>query len=660
MSASTMNQADSQLAGGASEDESMLAFTSKLIYHLRFELVFLVGVLTLWAFGICSRSKKASNSATPKSRIAAPGTANAQRRSPAAGAALGEGAASRSRSSANTLEKSMPEEDQLRDAQWLLPKLRQLASTQAQRALQIYTAAVEAGLDVDNVPRMEREQFFMTLVSSLIRGGTTAPAVKLLQDLASGRSQLLTSELYTSTVKQLTAKHCFQECLKLHEVVSKANLLDIDKCVWSCLLFAAVEMRAFHRCTALFEKLRSCGTPSQRDYWNMVRSGASQGDWAFMVQLVDEMQGNGVPVDNVIYNTALDACVSANQMDVARKLLDKMDNVGGVSDVITYNTLMKGYAKQGNMESCFRLYDLMKERGFSPSQVTYGILLDGCINNNQVDEAAKVFDLMQSAACPMNTVLYTTLIKGFAREGKVEKAMQIYKQMKGAKGVAADLITYSILLKANCDADRLEAALQLLEEMLKTGVRPDEVIFNNLLSGCAKMENAELAKKLYKEMVNLGIKPSTATFSILIRLYSQCKLLDEACDMLRSEPAKHNVGIEPRLFSQLIQSCIRARQGRRATEIYSLMFEKSKPPMSMHSSILGMCTKLNMFETAADLLEVAARMGGRLDPQDVNAVLEGAIKKKKNLCADSCVASMKALGIPVSAGLKTKVFGGAS
>merc|ERR1719261_1195554 len=115
------------------------------------------------------------------------------------------------------------------------------------------------------------------------------------------------------------------------------------------------------------------------------------------------------------------------------------------------------------MDGCFKLYELMRERGHAPSQVTYGILLDGCISDNQVDRAAKVFDTMTEEGCPMNTVLYTTLIKGFAREQKVDEAMRIYNKMSTDRNVKPDLITYSILLKANCDAGRMEKSLELLD-----------------------------------------------------------------------------------------------------------------------------------------------------------------------------------------------------
>merc|ERR1740130_279826 len=140
---------------------------------------------------------------------------------------------------------------------------------------------------------------------------------------------------------------------------------------------------------------------------------------------------------------------------------------------------------------------------------------------------------MTKGGCPLNTVLYTMLIKGFARTGDCEQAMAVYEQMKNDRNISPDLITFSILIKANCDSDRLERALQLLEEMMAQGLKPDEVVFNNLIAGCSRVSNGKLGKQLYEDMIASGIKPSNATFSILIRLLYQCKLLEEAVVLLK-------------------------------------------------------------------------------------------------------------------------------
>mmetsp|Transcript_66359 Transcript_66359/g.115476 ORF Transcript_66359/g.115476 Transcript_66359/m.115476 type:complete len:682 (-) Transcript_66359:72-2117(-) len=531
------------------------------------------------------------------------------------------------------------------DPSWVVQQVTQLCRAHFQHALAVYRTALKAGLKLQDVPPAQCQQIFATLVISSIRINHMNEVILLLKDLRHAGLGVSAS-LFASISKLCTSKHLFAECLRIYDFVAEDSTFSLtDKSIWSCLLFCAIESRAYQRCEHFFGCLKACGTPSHKDYGNMVRLASLHGDWQLSLRLIQEMRSGGVEIDCVIYNTSLATCVSADQVDQGRMLLEDMVKAQGVADVITYNTLMKGYAKAGRMSECFELFELLQKRNLAPSQVTYGILLDGCINDNLLDKAAKVFNDMVSGGCAMNTVLFTTLIKGFARAGEVDQAMKVYQQMRAERSVPPDLITFSILIKSNCDFDRLDKALKLLEAMLELGLKPDEVIFNNLLAGCTRQSNAELGKRLYADMIASGIRPSNATFSILIRLYHQCKMLEEAVEMLRKEPALHKVDPEPRLFLQLIQSCIRERQGRRAVEVYEMLVAKSMPAVVAHSSMITTCIKLNMFDTAAEILAKAAECGARVDAGDANSLLEGAVKKKKFAVGATCVVSMELLGI---------------
>lgn len=537
------------------------------------------------------------------------------------------------------------------DPAWLVTEVVNLSRTQVQRALETYDAAMKAGLSLSHMPQAECCRLFMALVTSAIRMGQTDDALRLLRDLRE-QGPGVTAALLASSTKLCTSKQLYQECIAIYDYVSMDPDLQIeDRSIWSCLLFCALEAGCHQRCRSFWEKLKASGAPSPKDYGNMIRFTSLTSDCGLALALLQEMRGAGVSIDGVVYNTVLAACVAADRVEDARTLLDEMEAVGGLADVITYNTLAKGYAKAGRMDRCFQIYDHMLAQHIKPSQVTYGILLDCCINENKVDKAAEVFDRMTKDGCVMNTVLYTTLIKGFARAGQVDHAMHVYQQMRAGQSVPPDLITFSILIKANCDARRLEAALQLLEAMLDFKLKPDEIVFNNLLGGCVKESKAELARRIYEGMIAAGIRPSNATFSILIRLYAQCKLLDEAVDMLRREPAAQGISPEPRLFSQLVLCCLRERQGRRAAEVYKLLLQHCSPTAAAHSSILGMCVKLNMLDTGAEILGLAAEAKGRVDACDAQQLLEAAQRKRRAQCVEACMAAMGQLGIAtVSAG----------
>lgn len=507
-------------------------------------------------------------------------------------------------------------------------------------SLGVFYSGVEAGRDLASITPAESEHMLMNLFVALIRINAIEEIQPLVSHLRS-RGIIIGAPLCTSVVKLCTSKRLFQEALDLYDVMAhQIPEESFDKSVWSCLLYCSAEIN-LSRGEPFFERLSA--TPEGRtskDCWNMMRILAASGNWQRMLRLMQDMKKWNTQPDNVIYNTALTTCVTAGEIEVARQLMEEMNGIGGMNDVITYNIMMKGYAKNGNLVECFKMFELMKQRNVVPTQVTFGILLDGCINARHVEQAMQVFDMMVSAKCPMNTVLYTTLIKGFARVGKVNDAMRIFHQMEQETTVSPDLITFSILLKAHCDVSRLDVAFSLLEKMVTLGLTPDEVIFNNLLVGCANELNYSLAERIYHDMVKSGIRPSNATFSILIRMYSDCKRFEAAIEMLKAEPIKFNVEVEPRLYCQLIHTLLRGRSGRRACEVYALFTEHHTPCLVATSGLIGVCLKLNMFDTVVELLALTAERCGDIYDRDFEAIREGLLKKKPAL-VEACDSAWK-------------------
>eukprot|EP00435_Cladocopium_sp_Y103_P062459 s257_g24.t1 len=656
-----------RMLGPAVSMEPVIELVYEGLYMLRVELSFLAVFAFLWLAGHFLVAKNDP----VKSRKTGP-TGSTSRRA--------------TRRVDESLTPSTVEPEKLQDPQWVVAQVSALCRAQVQRALELYRVAVRAGLNIKDAALLASatklctsKQLFADCLS-IYDFTSQDPALEIQDALAAVFAWLLQKTQKTSFhtsklnsqwlfVSEERAAQNIWNCSggpdSSPKTVSTEKSLNFakvtqDKSVWSCLLFCAVETKGYHRCTFFFEQLKANGSPSPKDFGNMVRYASSTSNWRLALNLIDEMhkalEQAQVEVDSVVYNTVLAACVSAEQLDQARKLLDQMVAAGGVTDVITYNTLAKGYAKAGRMDTCFELYELMRSRGLSPSQVTYGILLDGFINDNEVEKAVEIFNTMRAEGCQMNTVLYTTLIKGFARAGQVDQAVQIYEEMRKDA--------------ANCDVGRLEEALKMLLAMKEAGLKPDEVVFNNLLGGCINDCKLELAKDfctmymqdevllvysklildlwkwlcqdLYKEMIASNVKPSVATFSILIR-----KRWDEALDLLRQELPTQKVSPEPRLYGQLAQCCLRDRQGRRATEVYKLLTETSTPTAAMNSTLLGMCAKLNMLDTGADIMHLAAEANSRVDPRDAAMMLEAALRKKKPQVMGLLKEAMVKLNLPV-------------
>merc|ERR1719443_2168322 len=158
--------------------------------------------------------------------------------------------------------------------------------------------------------------------------------------------------------------------------------------------------------------------------------------------------------------------------------------------------------------------------------------------------------------------------------------------------------------------------------MITAGLKPDEIVFNSLITGCAKLGRAQLGKQLLADMIASGVRPSNVTFSILVRMCHQSKNLDDAVMLLKTGKEKYNVNIEPRLYLQLLQCCVRERQGRRAIEAYELMCERTLPTQAANSGTLSICCKLQMFDTALEILQMAIARGSSVNAADTKLILE--------------------------------------
>mmetsp|Transcript_74181 Transcript_74181/g.131164 ORF Transcript_74181/g.131164 Transcript_74181/m.131164 type:complete len:625 (+) Transcript_74181:141-2015(+) len=615
--------------------ESAYNLAADAAYALRVELSFMAVFAFLWlvgsAFGSQKKAAKKVSCNTPK-KISPPVAKHESSR-----VTISNGPIS-----------SIPA-TKLKDANWVCGQIQQLCHSQVRRAMELYRASLQAGIQFESATngKSSSSQTFSSLLIACLRAGQVEDSIEILQDLRR-HGPAPDKALIASMMRLCTSKQLFAEGLKMFDLASEGAKIEIDdKTVWSCLLFCSVESKSFRRCQGFFQKLCACGTPSSKDYSNMVRVAFSTTDWKLALKMVAEMQKSDLEITGIVYNTALACCVAGEKLDEARQLLDSIVEAAEVADVITYNTLAKGYAKAGRMKDCFSIYEKMRERGVAPSQVTYGILLDALINDNEVDKAVEIFQTMKKDGCEPNTVLYTTLIKGFARAGQVDQAVELYTQMQQEKQMQPDVITFSILIKAHCDAGRLEAALKLLMSMMEAGLKPDEVVYNNLLSGCIQDCNVELANNLYAEMIKAKVKPTVATFSILLRLYAQCKKWDEAIDLLKTQVKSQGVPAEPRLYGQLVQSCLRNRQGKRACEVYQLLCETSVPTISMNSFLLSVCAKLNMLETSAEIMTLAAGVKSSVDSRDAALLLETAMKKKKPQVLADLKKAMALLNLPL-------------
>ena len=96
------------------------------------------------------------------------------------------------------------------------------------------------------------------------------------------------------------------------------------------------------------------------------------------------------------------------------------------------------------------------------------------------------------------------------------------------RGLVADKITYTTLIKAACQQGDEQKGLDLLNEMVKVGIQPDVVTFNTVIEALCDSGKWYMAKGLTADMERRGGESYIMQFFTLFYLCSLNNLISKS------------------------------------------------------------------------------------------------------------------------------------
>jgi len=350
---------------------------------------------------------------------------------------------------------------------------------------------------------------------------------------------------------------------------------------------------------------------------------------------------NNTRLLEVLFNTLLDACAGLQDLDRMARVFAMMEEFGVSISAVTLGTLIKAFGQAGRLGHCREVVQRMQSMGVAPTVVTYGCYIDACVRAGDICQAEEAFHSMKEAGVQPNAVVYTSLIRGFSQANQPSRALELYRTMQQDKveatamtfntvlnvlaaqvsdpellsdvvdtmrkaGIMPDAVTYSILIKAGCNAGRLDGALASLRELRGSSLTADGVAFNTLLLACSRAERISDAEEVFAEMRSSGVVPTHVTTSILVKMYGRAKMLDRAVEV--SEQMERECGRRPNLhvYTCLIQACVQNNQVRRSWELFNKMLRAGiQPDAITYGTMIQGCICSNKLEVAMDLVRHA-------------------------------------------------------
>ncbi|XP_061374549.1 putative pentatricopeptide repeat-containing protein At3g11460, mitochondrial [Gastrolobium bilobum] len=247
--------------------------------------------------------------------------------------------------------------------------------------------------------------------------------------------------------------------------------------------------------------------------------------------------------DLSVANSLVTMYVKCGEVERARQLFDDMP----VKDLITWNAMVSGYAQNGHARHVLELYNNMKLTGISPDPVTLLGVLSSCANLGAQSIGREVERQIERCGFCSNPFLTNALINMYARSGNLVRARAIFDCM-----VDKSVVSWTAIIGGYGIHGHGEIAVDLFDEMVKSGIRPDETVFVTVLSACSHAGLTDKGLEYFDDMeMKYGLQRGPEHYSCLVDLLGRAGRLKEAMDLIKSIKVKPDGAV----WGALLGSC---------------------------------------------------------------------------------------------------------
>lgn len=402
-------------------------------------------------------------------------------------------------------------------------------------------------------------------------------------------------EFYVIVMKLHVQAQCLHEVLLLHDEL-QADGFAADQQVYVILLKVSICLGDTGKAIRFFDALSKLGPMSVRTYMTVLNIYVKNKDWRGAVKLLDRMEADGTPPDNLVLNHVLGLCVSLGQVDAVESLLPRFK---GVMDVVSCNILLKGFTQRAQLQRADKLLAKMISDGPPPNLITFNTIMDCAVRALQAvvgnnERTAAVTSSKGGSPCGAS-LQFTALAR---------RPWELLEQLSHL-GLQPDRYTCSTLVKgmhlAGCSSVEIDRAVALLQRVGPvalqcgsssgggsgcTNARLVEVLFNTLLDACVTVRDLDRMGEIFQMMQEFKVGVSAVTFGTLIKAFGQAGRLSRCHEVWED---MRNSGIKPTIvtFGCYMDACIRNEDLTGASELFEVMQRRGvRPNAVVYTSLI--------------------------------------------------------------------------
>lgn len=250
----------------------------------------------------------------------------------------------------------------------------------------------------------------------------------------------------------------------------------------------------------------------------------------------------GLQFNLPVMNSILDMYCRCSCLVEARKCFHDM----GEKDLITWNTLIAGLERTDPSES-LRIFSQMNPQGFIPNRFTFTSITAACGNLAVLTCGLQVHGAIVRRGLEGDMALANAFIDMYAKCGSIYASRKIFNAMPHR-----DLLSWTSMMIGYGAHGHGREAVELFDEMVRSGIRPDRIVFVAVLSACSHAGLVEEGLRYFEFMMEkYNVTPCQEIYGCVVDLLGRAGRVEEAYQLIEKMPFRPDESV----WAALLGAC---------------------------------------------------------------------------------------------------------
>ncbi|KAM7263477.1 hypothetical protein ACFE04_001160 [Oxalis oulophora] len=272
----------------------------------------------------------------------------------------------------------------------------------------------------------------------------------------------------------------------------------------------------------------------------------------------------------------------------ARKLIDQSPEL----DLVSWSALISGYVQNGLAQEALLAFHEMHLLGAKCNHFTFPSVLKACTIKKDLRLGMQVHGVVIVTGFEDDEFVANSLVGLYAKCGDFRDSRRLFDEIP-----ERSVVSWNALFACYVQKDFFGEAVDLFQEMIKSGISPNEFSLSSMINACTGLEDGNRGREIHGYLIKLGYDSDQFSANALVDMYAKLGNLDESIIVFEEISQPDIVS-----WNAIIAGCVLNENHEGALKFFRKMnVSETCPNMFTLSSVLKACAGTRFAELGRQL-----------------------------------------------------------